>query len=186
MATLNPELRALRDKCKREEQQERVFSAWSTLWQEAVTLTDGLPALLAQRLKPLTSSQLWLVLAVAECEERTRSVDRVYKSLPTKHTDHIAPRTRGNALGYGIPGFTARVGRQLPEFLRLTGNGYVSVTAQGLALLQHLREQFPQLRPEAQGVNVWDSIQLGELGTVPHVRWRAWFGESSRVPDVRG
>jgi hypothetical protein len=120
--------------------------------------------------KQLNLRHLWLILGVFETEERIQAAGKS-TSCKTRWFDNIAPRKDG---WYGSAGFAARMAGKASHFLKISGNGYLYLTDLGLALVQHLRGQHPELDvAKFNGNSSWP-LDVPGLGIVPAPRWKAW------------
>jgi hypothetical protein len=143
---------------------------------KAEPLMQETPGFLAQR-PALTPRHLWLLLGVTETDEKEHLVHKRGRSSHTKWFDRIAPRVKPTAYGgkSGVSGFTTRIGAEMKDLLQLSSNGYVYSTTRGLAVVEHFRSLYPELRLEhASLFNNWEPLPVSGFMTVPNLSWRNW------------
>ena len=169
-AALRMQQRIERQAQREERRRHEVRCRWNERLAETQTLV---PEALAQwESKPLQARQLWLVLAVFETTEADGRKG-TSGSPKTKWFDGIAPRAR-DPNWHGVSGFTVRVGAQVSSYLKLSHNGYVYLTDLGMALVQMLRERFPEIHPDAPDVRSHRPLDVPGLMEIPAPRWRGW------------
>ena len=131
--------------------------------QVEITLKDQLEK------KVLNFRDLWLILGVYEQEEKA-SARGSHESVKTKWMDHIAPRARG--IGHGVSGFSARTAAKCSTYLEGSGNGYIYLTRHGDAVVQWLKDTFPELFESH--LNCYHEVELHQGDKFPEPRWRLW------------
>lgn len=173
MPKLSEADRKLRDDARELASAQRAQAQWQEKLAKATLLqaeaSQAWTAALAS--KQLNLRHLWLVLGLFETEERIQAAGK-HASCKSRWFDGIAPRTDGAFRGSG--GFAARMAAKASKFLKTSGNGYLYITDLGLALIQHLREQHPELAVTQGPDNIYHSWEVPGLGLVPPLRWRQW------------
>ncbi|KWU23420.1 hypothetical protein [Burkholderia cenocepacia] len=173
---LDPAERESRRQLRSLDLKANIECMWLDQMDRAQALVPTVGPLLAGR-KPLTASQVWLLLCLAEVEEYNRHVKQTGNRPRCSYIDDIAPRTRHNDSGWrrGVPGFTSRVCRQLPDFVTHMRNGYAELKDLGLALVLHLRETYPQLQANARPRRETGKLEVPDFVTLDNTEWRRWL-----------
>lgn len=174
MPKLSLEERAKRDADRIAAQTTRVKTGWSAKLQVATELIPEAQEIWAQVWGAhLDIRGLWLILGLFETQEKIQAAGK-YESIKTKWFDSIAPRKYGISYGGGVSGFTTRTVAKTPQFVAITGNGYVFLTDLGFALVLFLRSRFAELNPENITENRLVALEVPELGILPAALWRRW------------
>lgn len=186
---LDPAERAERDRIRELDRKLNIQAYWEDFRDDAEELVPTVPDTLAAR-KPLTASQVWLLIALAETGEHNHLVTFKGRSSQTRHFDDIAPRTHHgrnyNPWRRGVPGFTSRICGQIPEFVRHSRNGYVDLNQLGYAVVMHLRQTYRELSPDARLRRNLGELEVPNFVTLGNTTWRAWLETPRPAPALPG